>query len=338
MPEDINRIKNETVIQNGNNILTGTQSINGRLNFTGTLSNNNPILDFGQSYIVYSDNTGTAPATTRLWFSAPDSGDIIFGSRNSNNRLNEFRVRANRLVIDAPGYSGSSGYLVWHQGNQGAGTGMDADTVDGLHAGSFALVSHTHNASDINAGSLHVDRIPSLPASKVTTGTFDVNRIPSLPPSKISGVLDVTNIPDLPASKVTSGSFDASRIPSLDASKITTGVLNAARIPSLDAGVITTGAFADARIPALNASKITAGTFADARIPNLNASKITAGTFHVDRIPNLSGAKITSGTVADARLSTAVVRTNKSNTFSSAYTQTVQGTLTVTGTLIIPVK
>lgn len=33
---------------------------------------------------------------------------------------------------------------IWHAGNDGPGTGLDADTVDGLHASSFAPVSHVH--------------------------------------------------------------------------------------------------------------------------------------------------------------------------------------------------
>lgn len=33
---------------------------------------------------------------------------------------------------------------VWHQGNQGANSGMNADLLDGKHASSFALANHTH--------------------------------------------------------------------------------------------------------------------------------------------------------------------------------------------------
>lgn len=35
--------------------------------------------------------------------------------------------------------------LVWHQGNDGSGSGLDADLLDGNHATAFALASHTHN-------------------------------------------------------------------------------------------------------------------------------------------------------------------------------------------------
>ena len=62
-----------------------------------------------------------------------------------------------------------------------------------------ANTSHTHNASDINSGTLNVARIPNLAASKVNSGTFDIARIPNLS-----------------ASKVTSGTFARARIESTD--------------------------------------------------------------------------------------------------------------------------
>lgn len=48
----------------------------------------------------------------------------------------------------------------------------------------FAALSHTHNASDINAGVFNVARIPDLDASKIASGVFDVARIPVLPSQK----------------------------------------------------------------------------------------------------------------------------------------------------------
>lgn len=38
---------------------------------------------------------------------------------------------------------------VFHTGNDGAGSGLDADTVDGLQASAFALASHTHIIANI---------------------------------------------------------------------------------------------------------------------------------------------------------------------------------------------
>lgn len=43
---------------------------------------------------------------------------------------------------------------VWHAGNDGAGSGLDADTVDGLQATAFAKASHTHSYLPLSGGTL----------------------------------------------------------------------------------------------------------------------------------------------------------------------------------------
>lgn len=50
------------------------------------------------------------------------------------------------------GLDGPSGtyYKIWHENNDGAGSGLDADTVDGSHASDFATSSHNHDATYVN--------------------------------------------------------------------------------------------------------------------------------------------------------------------------------------------
>lgn len=46
--------------------------------------------------------------------------------------------------------SGSDTYYnIWHQGNDGTGSGLDADLLDGKHASAFASASHTHPTSEV---------------------------------------------------------------------------------------------------------------------------------------------------------------------------------------------
>ena len=47
---------------------------------------------------------------------------------------------------------GPNSYKLWHEGNDGAGSGLDADTLDGQHATAFAAAAHTHPG--IDAGTL----------------------------------------------------------------------------------------------------------------------------------------------------------------------------------------
>jgi hypothetical protein len=61
---------------------------------------------------------GTGSWFERLWLKAPSTNLVLF---NGLAQLN--------------------GYTMWHQGNDGHGTGLDADTLDTYHASSFALLS-----------------------------------------------------------------------------------------------------------------------------------------------------------------------------------------------------
>jgi hypothetical protein len=52
---------------------------------------------------------------------------------------------------DAPTYNGDA---MWHAGNDGAGSGLDADTLDGLQAAAFADASHNHDGTYAEPGDL----------------------------------------------------------------------------------------------------------------------------------------------------------------------------------------
>lgn len=47
---------------------------------------------------------------------------------------------------------------VWTSTNDGAGSGLDADLLDGLSSAAFAAASHPHSAADITSGTLAVAR------------------------------------------------------------------------------------------------------------------------------------------------------------------------------------
>lgn len=51
---------------------------------------------------------------------------------------------------------------VWHAGNDGSGSGLDADLLDGKHASSFANASHNHFGNEIRVETLASD--PASPA------------------------------------------------------------------------------------------------------------------------------------------------------------------------------
>ena len=54
---------------------------------------------------------------------------------------------------------GSEGFGVWHEGNQGHGSGLDADTVDGRHLSEFSTISGSIRATSNVFGEYHVATI-----------------------------------------------------------------------------------------------------------------------------------------------------------------------------------
>lgn len=98
-----------------------------------------------------------------------DASDFWIHEVPSESGINEFRIyhrdasagawdiayilRSDSLYLN--------GQKFWHSGNDGHGSGLDSDTVDGLHAAAFAAAGHNHpeyllKAGDTATGSLTV--------------------------------------------------------------------------------------------------------------------------------------------------------------------------------------
>ena len=80
-------------------------------------------------------NTEASTTTTQQYLiisSGADTyvnGDSVFIRAGNNSTSNELRVQTTGATI--------GGNTVWHAGNDGANSGLDADTVDGIGASSF---------------------------------------------------------------------------------------------------------------------------------------------------------------------------------------------------------
>ena len=110
-----------------------------------------------------------------FWLSSYNGGDV-----KKSVALVSSKYDNTSLWIAKQNYDSSSwgtGYLFWNSGNDGSGSGLDADLLDGNHASAFAASSHTHAASDVTSGTFATARIPNLAASKITSGTFNAARI-----------------------------------------------------------------------------------------------------------------------------------------------------------------
>lgn len=71
-----------------------------------------------------------------------------------------------------------NGSLVWNASNDGTGSGLDADLLDGKHASEFANSAHTHSSTDI-IDTIATKSIPSttqtIPANTNTKVNFNSN-------------------------------------------------------------------------------------------------------------------------------------------------------------------
>ena len=85
-------------------------------------------------------------ASNGLWFqygtSNDSSSDNITMSGMNAQEFNTFEVKAKNLT--------TNGNKVWHAGNDGSGSGLDADTVDGKQASNFLFRDAKTNTIDLN--------------------------------------------------------------------------------------------------------------------------------------------------------------------------------------------
>lgn len=138
----------------GNTTFTGTvtaPAFTGNTSFTGTVS------------ITGSELVNTNGSTLSVQRNNTNAIDIE-AFQTSNNTI--------KHSLDLNRYGGAvtiGGNTVWHAGNDGAGSGLDADVLDG-QSGAFY-----QNATNLNAGTIADARLPTSMSGKTFTGAIVLN-------------------------------------------------------------------------------------------------------------------------------------------------------------------
>lgn len=127
------------------------------------------------------------------------TGDVLFNDDNEGVQFyggaKIYKKSGTGLVLkrhssdtdpQVESYDGNNLYKIWHAGNDGSSSGLDADLLDGQHASAFAPTSHNHSfagLSDValvspSAGQMllyngsnwvNTDHITSLPGAEYNT-------------------------------------------------------------------------------------------------------------------------------------------------------------------------
>jgi len=106
------------------------------VNVTGDTMTGPLVLDEGAGAPAVFGETGIDRAS---------AGDETFDIQNSGSGSMTLRVQGNK---------------VWHEGNDGSGSGLDADLLDGQDSTAFAAAGHSHTGADIVSGTIDIARLP----------------------------------------------------------------------------------------------------------------------------------------------------------------------------------
>lgn len=122
------------VLANGN--LTAAGALDLMAGDLGLKSGNNPTVRF------YAGATPTGDAAD-FWYMKGMSTIQAFvlglWDNSAGAHLASYEFKTDTVYVN--------GYKGWHAGNDGAGSSLDADTVDGNHAADFALAGHNHSGT-----------------------------------------------------------------------------------------------------------------------------------------------------------------------------------------------
>ena len=112
----------------------------------------------GNPYISWYQST-----TRRAYMQYVDSGDTLLLNNEGAAALLRIKTGTNGLTFQ----SGSE-YTVWHSGNDGAGSGLDADTLDGLSSGSFLRSDAADSFSGTLSGAGSINITGNITAANFT--------------------------------------------------------------------------------------------------------------------------------------------------------------------------
>ena len=101
--------------------IDGDVDLNGALDISGTAGSSNLQITFAEGYKIYADNDGTGSDSSRLWFEAPDNGEMVLGPRTGGHELHNLRLRSTTIaaegIVNVTGLLTANGGLTIQDGD-----------------------------------------------------------------------------------------------------------------------------------------------------------------------------------------------------------------------------
>lgn len=121
----------------------GLMSVNSMIRFRSSAPDGGRAM--GLAYMDSADNSKTVAGIGALYSKDVISGLYMGVAAEPWGVTNGLSVTSDLIRF--------KGNVIWHAGNDGSGSGLDADLLDGKQASAFANVTHTHNyAGSTSAG------------------------------------------------------------------------------------------------------------------------------------------------------------------------------------------
>ena len=241
---------------------------------------------------------------------------------------------------------------IWDSTNDGSGSGLDADLLDGQHASAFLTSVPNHSANLLTSGTVPLARISGLTTDNIAA----------------DAVIEASKLGDIPASKITSGTLADARIAESNVTQHTdskylrsnaddtasgdltlTGVVNNTNNANVDgpnfnvsttnkttgeyayrvdrSGSVVGGILIDGKGAFASGSTV-GGSAILTSVPNHSANLLTSGTIPVARISDISDSNIAiDALISGSKIEDTFVKNNTSDTIS--HVQNAESLLTL---------
>lgn len=186
-------------------VTTGSNYYNQGIRINRTATNQWATLLIGKSGTATS-GTGTSTAGDGAWLigTPASSNSLIFNLNNSSETVG--------LCLKGHGNTDMrwNNNTVWHAGNDGAGSGLDADLLDGNHASAFAMSGHNHDDryyTKVESNAKYITNITTS-INKLTFTKNESNIIKDITVNVVQSQGNLSNISDGDSTtKASSGLF-----------------------------------------------------------------------------------------------------------------------------------